>query len=195
MASDEIDAVDDASLDQFRIDLIKAGFEPVPSAAGWRWRGPIAEPLKRLTSSQEMHILILDGWPFQPPKLLIPADGIDTLNGFGFGPDGFLYGPLFFQHKVVKIDVDADPPTIETVAEGFRVPSGVDFDSQGRMIVTDFARVRRSASTWPPANVRPCSTSRESSTTRPSDPTTPSTARRSATARSGPPRPTGPPAR
>jgi len=81
----------------------------------------------------------LDPELIEPPKLLIPADEIDTLNGFGFGPDGFLYGPLFFDHKVVKINVDASPPTIETVAEGFRVPSGVDFDSQGRMIVTDFA--------------------------------------------------------
>jgi len=79
----------------------------------------------------------LDPELIQPPKLLIPD--IDTLNGFGFGPDGMLYGPLFFQHKVVKIDVDASPPTVETVADGFRVPSGVDFDSHGRMVVTDFA--------------------------------------------------------
>lgn len=79
----------------------------------------------------------LDPELIKPPKLLIPD--IDTLNGFGFGPDGFLYGPLFFQHKVVKINVDANPPTVETVAEGFRVPSGVEFDSKGRMIVTDFA--------------------------------------------------------
>lgn len=79
----------------------------------------------------------LDPELIKPPKLLIPD--IDTLNGFGFGPDGYLYGPLFFQHKVVKINVDATPPTVETVAEGFRVPSGVDFDSKGRMVVTDFA--------------------------------------------------------
>lgn len=79
----------------------------------------------------------LDPELIKPPKLLI-AD-IDTLNGFGFGPDGFLYGPLFFQHKVVKINVNVTPPTVETVAEGFRVPSGVDFDSKGRMVVTDFA--------------------------------------------------------
>jgi len=79
----------------------------------------------------------LDPELIAPPKLLIPD--IDTLNGFAFGPDGLLYGPLFFQHQVVKIDVDANPPTVEMVADGFRVPSGVEFDSQGRMIVTDFA--------------------------------------------------------
>ncbi|MGD9752173.1 MAG: SMP-30/gluconolactonase/LRE family protein [Acidimicrobiia bacterium] len=79
----------------------------------------------------------LDPDLIEPPRLLL-AD-IDTLNGFGFGPDGYLYGPLFFDHRVVRIDVDATPPTVETVADGFRVPSGVEFDSQGRMIVTDFA--------------------------------------------------------
>lgn len=79
----------------------------------------------------------LDPELIAPPKLLIRD--IEALNGFGFGPDGKLYGPLFFQHKVVKIDVDANPPTVETVADGFRVPSAVDFDSKGRMIVTDFA--------------------------------------------------------
>ncbi len=71
------------------------------------------------------------------PQLLIPD--IDTLNGFTFGPDGRLYGPLFFNHQVVAIDVDVTPPTVEVVAEGFTIPSGVEFDSQGRMIVTDFA--------------------------------------------------------
>jgi hypothetical protein len=78
MASDEVDALDEASLDRFRIDLIAAGFEPVRSGSRRRWRGPIAEPLKRLTSSAEMVILIMDGWPFEPPKLLIPAKDIDS---------------------------------------------------------------------------------------------------------------------
>ena len=76
MASDEVDALDEGSLDQFRIDLIKAGFEPVTPGSRRRWRGPIAEPLTRLTASAEMDILILDGWPFQPPKLLIPTKDI-----------------------------------------------------------------------------------------------------------------------
>jgi len=76
MASDEVDALDEASLDQFRIDLIGAGFEPVRSGSRRWWRGPIAECLKRLTDSTEMDILILDGWPFQAPKLLIPTQDI-----------------------------------------------------------------------------------------------------------------------
>lgn len=75
MASDEVDTLDQASLDRFRIDLIKAGYEPVQPGSR-RWRGPTAEPLKRLTSSPQMEIRILDGWPFRAPKLLIPTKDI-----------------------------------------------------------------------------------------------------------------------
>jgi molybdopterin/thiamine biosynthesis adenylyltransferase len=85
MASGEVDALDEASLDQFRIDLIKAGFEPViPGSRRW-WRGPIAEPLKRLTSSEWMDVRIRDGWPFQAPRLLIPGADIvsDHVNAAG----------------------------------------------------------------------------------------------------------------
>ena len=76
MASDEVDALDEATLDQFRIDLIKAGFEPVvPGSRRW-WRGPVAEPLKRLTASDWMDVVIQNGWPFRAPRLLIPSRDI-----------------------------------------------------------------------------------------------------------------------
>jgi molybdopterin/thiamine biosynthesis adenylyltransferase len=85
MASGEVDALDEASLDQFRIDLIKAGFEPAsPGSRRW-WRGPIAEPLKLLTSSDWMEIVMQDGWPFRAPRLLIPNRDIvsDHVNAEG----------------------------------------------------------------------------------------------------------------
>ena len=85
MASDEVDALDEASLDQFRIDLIKAGFEAVtPGSQRW-WRGPVAEPLKRLTASDSMDIVIQDGWPYRAPRLLIPSRDIvsDHVNAEG----------------------------------------------------------------------------------------------------------------
>jgi hypothetical protein len=44
----------------------------------------------------------LDG--VTPPRLIIPTLG--WLNGFDFGPDGLLYGPLIQPAKVVKINVD-----------------------------------------------------------------------------------------
>lgn len=46
--------------------------------------------------------IYLDG--ITPPRLIIPTLG--WLNGFDFGPDGLLYGPLIQPAKVVKINVD-----------------------------------------------------------------------------------------
>ena len=64
----------------------------------------------------------------EPPRRII--SDVETLNGFDFGPDGLLYGPLFDQ-KIVRVDVDADIPAIEHVAD---FPgAAVKFDSQGRL--------------------------------------------------------------
>ncbi|MGE0426297.1 MAG: PQQ-binding-like beta-propeller repeat protein [Reyranellaceae bacterium] len=60
------------------------------------------------------------------------------LNGFGFGPDGLLYGPLWFRGRVVKIDVDKGG-AMTTVAEGFKVPAAVNFDKKGNLYVVDTA--------------------------------------------------------
>jgi hypothetical protein len=60
-----------------------------------------------------------------------------NLNGFDFGPDGCLYGPLYTdQPKVVKVDVNKTPPTVEEVITGI-APSAVKFDSQDRLITND----------------------------------------------------------
>ena len=60
------------------------------------------------------------------------------LNGFDFGPDGRLYGPLFFGGKLVSIDVDNGE--MRTVAEGFMVPSAAKFDTRGRLFMLDQAQ-------------------------------------------------------
>ncbi|NNF56125.1 MAG: CHRD domain-containing protein [Acidimicrobiales bacterium] len=65
------------------------------------------------------------------PIPLIPD--IVSLNGFDFGPDGLLYGPLFFFGEIVRIDVDATPPVVETVVSGLNVPSAVKFNSAGEL--------------------------------------------------------------
>jgi sugar lactone lactonase YvrE len=57
------------------------------------------------------------------------------LNGFDFGPDGRLCGPLWFKRQVVCIDVDT--AAIEVVAEGFTVPAAANFDSKGRLHAID----------------------------------------------------------
>jgi sugar lactone lactonase YvrE len=71
-----------------------------------------------------------------PPRLI--AENLGFLNGMDWGPDGFLYGPLWLKGEVVRIDVDTG--TITTVADGFGVPTAVKFDSQGRLYVGDHLR-------------------------------------------------------
>lgn len=60
------------------------------------------------------------------------------LNGFEFGPDGQLYGPLWFRGTVVKIDVDKGG-AMTPVASGFKVPAAVNFDKKGNLYVVDTA--------------------------------------------------------
>ena len=73
MASDQVDALDEASLDQFRIELIKAASSP--SRRACNAAGAVRSPLllTPLTSSPEMQFAFQDGSPHQPPKLFIPG--------------------------------------------------------------------------------------------------------------------------
>ena len=71
----------------------------------------------------------------EPPRLIIQELG--WLNGVDWGPDGYLYGPIWTQARVVRIDVDA--ATVTTVADGFVVPAAVKFDSRGRLHAVDNA--------------------------------------------------------
>ena len=59
------------------------------------------------------------------------------LNGFEFGPDDKLYGPLWFKGQVARVDVDKGELTV--VADGFKVPAAVNFDSKGNLWVVDTA--------------------------------------------------------
>jgi sugar lactone lactonase YvrE len=77
----------------------------------------------------------LDPNGVKPPRAI--DEKLVGLNAFDFGPDGRLYGPLFFGGKLVSIDVDSGD--IRTVAEGFMVPSAVKFDAQGRLFALDQA--------------------------------------------------------
>ena len=70
-----------------------------------------------------------------PPRKI--AEKLGGLNGFEFGADGLLYGPLWFKGLVVKIDVKNGE--ITKVAEGFKIPAAVNFDSKGNLYVVDTA--------------------------------------------------------
>jgi sugar lactone lactonase YvrE len=87
-----------------------------------------------------------------PPRPIIEATPANPyplgfLNGFAFGPDGRLYGPIFTQGMVVSVDVGqpGDPPspspwtdgTVQIVATGFTDPAAAKFDSQNRLHVVD----------------------------------------------------------
>jgi sugar lactone lactonase YvrE len=71
--------------------------------------------------------------PRKIPKDLPPDAGM--LNGFDFGPDGFLYSPVPFMGIAVKIDVESGATSV--VADGFSAPAAVKFDSRGRLHVLD----------------------------------------------------------
>lgn len=71
----------------------------------------------------------------KPPRQIMEKMG--GLNGFEFGPDDKLYGPLWFKGQVAGIDVDKAELTV--VADGFKVPAAVNFDSKGNLFVVDTA--------------------------------------------------------
>lgn len=71
----------------------------------------------------------------KPPRQIMEKMG--GLNGFEFGPDDKLYGPLWFKGQVAKVDVDKAELTV--VADGFKIPAAVNFDSKGNLFVVDTA--------------------------------------------------------
>jgi sugar lactone lactonase YvrE len=88
----------------------------------------------------------------ETPRTIIEATPenpypLGFMNGFAFGPDGRLYGPIFTQGMVVSLDIDLDSChgtatpredcDLRLVATGFTVPAAVKFDSQGRLHVVD----------------------------------------------------------
>ncbi|TPQ33841.1 hypothetical protein C2U70_18480 [Bradyrhizobium guangdongense] len=71
----------------------------------------------------------------KPPRQIMEKMG--GLNGFEFGPDDKLYGPLWFKGQVAKVDVDK--AELSVVADGFKIPAAVNFDSKGNLWVVDTA--------------------------------------------------------
>ncbi len=72
----------------------------------------------------------------EPPRLI--AENLGWMNGMDWGPDGFLYGPIWTAGLVSRVNVETG--LISPVAEGFSVPAAVKFDSRGRLHVLDTER-------------------------------------------------------
>ncbi len=74
------------------------------------------------------------------PTPLLPD--LVNFNGFDFGPDGWLYGPLYTGvPKVIKVNATKTPPLdpasdVVDVLDGI-APSAVKFDSTGRLVTND----------------------------------------------------------
>lgn len=71
----------------------------------------------------------------EPPRKVI--ENMGHLNGFDFDKDGYLYGPLLYKGKVVRVDVDSGEMT--TLARGFKIPVAVNLDSNDNLYVADTA--------------------------------------------------------
>lgn len=69
----------------------------------------------------------------EPPRQI--AKGMGGFNGFEVGPDGMIYGPLWFKGQVAKMNpVDG---AITVIADGFKVPAAVNLDGKGNLWVVD----------------------------------------------------------
>jgi len=71
----------------------------------------------------------------KPPRKIMEKMG--GLNGFEFGPDDMIYGPLWFKGQIARVDVDKGE--LSVVADGFKVPAAANFDSKGNLWVIDTA--------------------------------------------------------
>ena len=122
---------------------------------------PLAPGVNPITVSDDGRLFVAldfmgDGLYELDPNLVNPPRGIIVsspanpyplgfLNGFDFGPDGRLYGPIWSAGMVVSIDVDSCEGTsdpwndcdIRPVTTGLEVPAAVKFDSKGRLHVGD----------------------------------------------------------
>ena len=70
----------------------------------------------------------------EAPRLVRAEFGF--LNGFDFGPDGFLYSPNIATDSIIRIDVESGES--EVVTDAVTGPSAVQFNSQGQLHATEF---------------------------------------------------------
>lgn len=69
----------------------------------------------------------------EPPRLI--RENMGGFNGFEVGADGWIYGPLWFEGQVVRIN--PEDGELEVIAEGLQIPAAVNFDSRGNLYVVD----------------------------------------------------------
>ena len=79
-------------------------------------------------------------WELDPKGVAAPrliAKDLGGLNGFEVGPDGLIYGPLWFKNSVVK--VDPANGTVTVINNSFKTPAAANLDGKGNVYVVDTA--------------------------------------------------------
>jgi sugar lactone lactonase YvrE len=79
-------------------------------------------------------------WELDPsgakaPRLI--AKDLGGLNGFEVGPDGMIYGPLWFKNSVVKVDPSNGAVTV--INNQFKIPAAANLDGKGNLYAIDTA--------------------------------------------------------
>jgi sugar lactone lactonase YvrE len=69
----------------------------------------------------------------KPPRLI--AKDLGGFNGFEVGPDGMLYGPLWFKGQVVRINPANGAVTV--INSEFKVPAAANLDGKGNLWAID----------------------------------------------------------
>ncbi|WP_224242481.1 NHL repeat-containing protein [Hyalangium gracile] len=81
-------------------------------------------------------------WEVDPRGYLPPRQirtNLGFLNGFEFGTDDRLYGPILLRGQIARVNVDTG--AVEVVAEGFTLPVAANFDARREhLYVLDSAR-------------------------------------------------------
>ncbi len=69
----------------------------------------------------------------KPPRLI--AKDMGGFNGFEVGPDGMIYGPLWFKSQVVKMNPANGAITV--INSQFKTPAAANLDGKGNLWVVD----------------------------------------------------------
>lgn len=69
----------------------------------------------------------------KPPRLV--AKDMGGFNGFEVGPDGMLYGPLWFKGSVARMDPASGAITV--INSEFKIPAAANLDGKGNLWVVD----------------------------------------------------------
>ncbi len=77
----------------------------------------------------------LDPSGAKPPRLI--GKDFGGLNGFEVGPDGMIYGPLWFKRSVARVD-PADG-SVSVISASFETPAAANLDGKGNVWVVDTA--------------------------------------------------------